>query len=85
MIRLPHSSIRFHARRTRRPWIAAAVIPLAILPLAACSGISDSHRGHNGIDISVAPFTPIPDGATYVNPPHESSASQTPTDRKSVV
>lgn len=89
MIRLPHSSARFrqrtsarlqlHVRRTRRPWITAAVIPFAILPLAACSGISDSHREHNGIDISVAPFTPIPDGATYVNPPHESSANPTPT------
>ena len=83
MIRLPRTPLHvrhqahtlarprlpLHARRTHRPWIAAAVIPLAILPLAACSGIRDSQRGHNGIDISVAPFTPIPDGATYADPP----------------
>lgn len=93
MIRLPHTPppfrhrahtsachrLHLHARRTHHPWIVAAVITLAILPLAACSNISGSHRGHNGIDISVAPFTPIPDGAMYADPPNETPTSQTPT------
>lgn len=94
MIRLPHTSLRFrqrahtsarpqlqpqpHTRRNYRSLIATAIIPLAIFPLAACSGISNPHREHNGIDISVAPFTPTPDGATYANPPDEASASQAP-------
>ncbi|WP_296107009.1 glutamate ABC transporter substrate-binding protein [uncultured Corynebacterium sp.] len=91
MIRRPHTPTRFRlrvytparprlrlrVRRAYRPWIVAAVIPLAILPLAACSGVNDPHRGHNGIDISVAPFTPIPDGATYTDPPDESATTQT--------
>ncbi|MEJ4111922.1 transporter substrate-binding domain-containing protein [Corynebacterium kroppenstedtii] len=65
-----------HTPRRARPWIAAAALTVAILPATACSSVDDANDDHQGVDLSVTPFTPTPDGATYTAP-----SARTPSQR----